>query len=37
MDVEVRQFGDTALLTGLLKPVNADSKPGGDGIPTKER
>ena len=36
VDVEVCQFGDTAVLTGLLQSVNADSKPGVDGTPTME-
>lgn len=29
-DVEVRQFGETAILTGLLKTVEADSKTTAD-------
>jgi len=29
-DVEVRQFGDTAVLTGLLKSVDDDSKAAAD-------
>jgi ketosteroid isomerase-like protein len=29
-DVDVRQFGDAAVLTGLLKSVDGDSKPSAD-------